>query len=286
MEYNLTSPETIKRLLARHGTDFSKSLGQNFIIDDSICPTMADCCGADKQSGVIEIGTGVGVLTRELARVAKKVVAVELDTSLFPVLSETLDGLDNVFVRNEDFLETDLERLIAEEFPGMNVFVCANLPYYITSPIITKLIGCNKIKSATLMVQKEAADRICAEVGSRNSGVLTVSVSYRAKAQKIFDVRKTSFMPSPKVDSSVIKLDILEKPCVEVMDEDFFFKVVSAAFSQRRKTAVNSLSSGLGIDKNTVSAVLSAMSLSPTIRPECLTLQQLVDLSEALKENL
>lgn len=283
MEYDLTSPETIKRLLARHGTDFSKSLGQNFIIDGTVCPRMAEFCGADKNCGVIEIGTGVGVLTRELSRVAGKVVAIELDTSLLPVLSETLDGCGNVFVVNADFLETDLAELTEREFPGMDVYVCANLPYYITSPIISKLTeNCGRIKAATLMVQKEAADRICADVGSRDSGVLTVSVNYRARAEKLFDVYRTSFLPSPKVDSSVIKLTMRGEPAVKVDNEKFFFRTVSAAFSQRRKTLVNSLSSVMKIDKSELNAVLEKMSLPLTVRPEALSMEQLAVLSDML----
>ena len=279
---NLTSPDTIKRLLSRHGTDFSKALGQNFIIDDTVCPRMAANCGVNKTSGVIEIGTGVGVLTRELSAVAGKVVAIELDTSLLPILAETLVDCHNVFVRNQDFLETDLQKLIDEEFPDMDVFVCANLPYYITSPIIMKLLEARaRIKSATLMVQQEAADRICASVGSRESGVLTVAVNFYAEAERLFQVNRTSFMPSPKVDSSVIKLTFKENT-VKVADEKQFFRVVKAAFSQRRKTAANSLSSGLSMPKEEITAVLEQCGLSPTIRPEVLTMDELVEISDIL----
>jgi|LSQX01.2.fsa_nt_gb 16S rRNA (adenine1518-N6/adenine1519-N6)-dimethyltransferase len=280
---NLTNPNEIRRLMKSHGVEFSKSLGQNFIIDESICPSMAKL--ADCESGVIEIGTGVGVLTRELSKISKKVVAIELDSSLLPILAKTLDGCDNVFVHNIDFLDCDLEKLINEEFGGEKVSVCANLPYYITSPIIMKILENRQlIKSATLMVQREVADRLTAEIGSRDSGALTVAVNFYATAEKLFDVDKTAFMPVPKVNSAVIKLNMLDSPAVDVADEKYFFKVVKAAFSQRRKTAVNSLSSGLAKDKIIIENALKKLNLPLTIRPEALSLAQLAALSGILSE--
>ena len=246
---------TIKDILSRHGFTFSKALGQNFLINPSVCPRMASCSGAGKGVGVIEVGPGIGVLTNELCQLADKVVAVELDKRLLPVLDETLAEYDNVKVVNADVLELDLNQLIKDEFDGLEVVVCANLPYYITSPVIMKLLEDRlPISAITVMVQKEAAQRICAEVGSRMSGAVTVSVNYYAKPQMLFGVSAGSFMPAPKVDSAVIRLDILKEPPVQA-DEGLFFAVVRAAFSQRRKVISNSLSAGLGKSKEEILAV-------------------------------
>ena len=237
----LTDIGTIKALLARHGFHFSKALGQNFIVNPSVCPRMADESGIDSESGVIEIGAGIGVLTAELAKRAKKVVCIELDSKLLPILDETLADFDNIEIINADVLKTDLAALIDEKFSGMPVYVCANLPYYITSPVIMTLLESRlPLKAVTVMVQREAAQRLCAPVGSRLSGAVTVAVDYYAEARKLFDVSAGSFMPAPKVDSSVIRLDIREKPGIEVSDEKLFFSMVHAAFSQRRKTASHS----------------------------------------------
>ncbi|MGN1418939.1 MAG: 16S rRNA (adenine(1518)-N(6)/adenine(1519)-N(6))-dimethyltransferase RsmA, partial [Acutalibacteraceae bacterium] len=236
---DLSDISVIKGILSKHGFTFSKALGQNFLINPSVCPKMAQMCGADEETGVIEIGPGIGVLTKELALRAKKVVCIELDERLLPVLDETLGEFDNVKIINGDILKIDLKKLIEEEFAGMKVVVCANLPYYITSPVIMRLLESKlPISAVTVMIQKEVADRLCAEAGSRNAGAITVSVNYFAKAQKLFDVSKGSFMPAPKVDSAVIKLDIKEKPDVFVSDEKKFFKMVKAAFAMRRKTAL------------------------------------------------
>lgn len=280
---NLSDPKTIKNLLARHGFGFSKALGQNFLIDENVCPTMAELSGIDKDSGVIEIGAGVGVLTVELAKRAKKVVSIELDSRLLPVLAETLADYPNAFVKNADVMKTDLHALIAEEFPDMKVYVCANLPYYITSPIIMLLLESRlPIEAITVMVQKEAADRLTAEVGSRESGAVTVAVSYYAESKKLFDVPREAFLPSPKVDSCVIRLDQRREPPIEIENEEFFFKTVRAAFSQRRKTAVNSIASGLGVDKAVVSSALEKINAEANIRPEKLSLDQLAQLSNIL----
>ena len=202
---------TIKDILTRHGFTFSKALGQNFLINPSVCPRMAELSGAGVGVGVIEIGPGIGVLTNELCRLAEKVVAVELDKRLLPVLDETLAEYDNVRIIHADVLELDLHQLIEDEFAGMEVVVCANLPYYITSPVVMKLLEDRlPITAVTVMVQKEAAQRICAEVGSRMSGAVTVSVNYYAKPQLLFGVSAGSCMPAPKVDSAVMRLDILK----------------------------------------------------------------------------
>lgn len=284
MDYNLTDIETIKKLLSRHGFTFSKALGQNFITDASVCPRMAALCGAKETDGVLEIGPGAGVLTVELAKIAKKVVSVELDARLLPVLAQTLEGRLNVEVLCRDILKTDLAALITEHFADCErVFVCANLPYYITSPVLTYLLesGC-PFAGITVMVQKEAAERLCAEVGSRDSGAITVAVRYRSEPELLFGVPKTAFTPPPKVDSSVIRLTPRSAPPVELRDEAFFFKTVKAAFSQRRKTAVNGLSSGLSLPKERILAALEQMGLPAAVRAETLTLGQFAALSDLL----
>lgn len=281
----LTDIGTIKALLARHGFHFSKALGQNFIVNPSVCPRMADESGIDSESGVIEIGAGIGVLTAELAKRAKKVVCIELDSKLLPILDETLADFDNIEIINADVLKTDLAALIEEKFGGMPVYVCANLPYYITSPVIMTLLESRlPLKAVTVMVQREAAQRLCAPVGSRLSGAVTVAVDYYAEARKLFDVSAGSFMPAPKVDSSVIRLDIREKPGIEVSDEKMFFSMVHAAFSQRRKTASNSISSGTGIPKAVVAEAIERCGFPPSVRAESMTAEQLAALCEALNE--
>lgn len=274
---------TIKDILSRHGFTFSKSLGQNFLINPSVCPRMAELSGAGRGVGVIEIGPGIGVLTNELCKLADKVVAIELDKRLLPVLDETLGEYDNLKIVNADVLETDLHKLIEEEFSGMEVVVCANLPYYITSPVIMKLLEDKlPISAITVMVQKEAAQRICAEVGSRQSGAVTVSVNYYAKPEMLFSVSAGSFMPAPKVDSAVIRLNVLDEPPVKVNDEKKFFSVIKASFSQRRKVISNSLSSGLSLDKSKTAEVLEKSGVPLNARAEKLSLQNFADIANNL----
>lgn len=283
--YNLTDIGTIKEILGRHGFHFSKSLGQNFIVNPSVCPRMAEESGIDGNCGVIEIGAGIGVLTAELAKRAKKVVVIEIDTKLLPILDETLKDFDNIEIINQDVLKTDLAALIKEKFDGMPVYVCANLPYYITSPVIMALLESRlPIEAVTVMVQKEAAQRICAPVGSRLSGAVTVAVDYYAHAQKLFDVSAGSFMPAPKVDSCVIRMDIRKTPEIEITDEDLFFRMVHAAFGQRRKTAANSISAGSGIPKDVVIKAIEECGFEPSVRAEGLTMQELAMLSEKISE--
>ncbi len=281
--YNLTDISTVKDILVRHGFHFSKALGQNFIINPSICPRMAEESGIDENCGVIEIGAGIGVLTAELAKRAKKVVVIEIDTKLLPILDETLKDFNNIEIVNQDVLKTDLAALIKEKFDGMPVYVCANLPYYITSPVIMTLLESRlPIEAITVMVQKEAAQRLCADVGSRLSGAVTVAVDYYAKAEKLFDVSAGSFMPAPKVDSSVIRMDIRKEPEIEITNEELFFKMVHAAFGQRRKTASNSISAGSGIPKDVVIKAIEECGFQPSVRAESLTMQELAMLSEKI----
>lgn len=285
--YTLTDISVIKRVMGEHGVTFSKGLGQNFLVNPTVCPRMADAVreSTEGKIGVLEIGAGVGVLTKELLERADKVVCVELDTRLFPVLNDTLAGYDNLTLVNEDILKADLQSIIKEHFEGMEVFVCANLPYYITSPVIMRLLEeklpFNKI---IVMVQREAGDRLCAKVGTRESGAVTVAVNYYAQAKKLFDVSRGSFMPAPNVDSCVIELDLTKRGDYKVTDEKVFFKMVKSAFAQRRKTILNSLSSGMGIEKAKISKAVELANLSPTARAEALTMEQLVELSNKICE--
>ena len=282
---NLTNISTVRDILERHGFSFSKGLGQNFIINPDICPKIAEMGNAAKGWGVIEVGTGIGVLTAELAKRADKVCAVEIDTRLMPILDETLADFDNIKIFNEDVMKCDLRKLIAEEFEGLDVAVCANLPYYITSPVIMLLLESRlPIKSITVMVQKEAAQRLCAKVGTRDSGAITVGVNYYGTAKTLFNVSRGSFMPAPNVDSAVIRIDLNKEHQLSEEDEKFFFKVVKSGFSQRRKTAANAVSSLMGTGKEQVYAALRAAGLSENARIEALKMEQLIAFAMELKK--
>lgn len=277
---NLSNISVIRDVLSRHGFSFSKGLGQNFLINPTVCPRMAEMGNAKPGWGIIEIGAGVGVLTAELARRADKVVCIEIDSRLLPVLDETLAEFDNIKIVNEDVLKVDLHRLIEQEFAGMPVAVCANLPYYITSPIIMNLLEAHlPIASLTVMVQKEAAARLCAEPGSREVGAVSIAVRYYSEPKILFQVSRGSFLPAPDVDSTVIRLDVRDRPPVEVGSEEQFFKVVRAAFSQRRKTLPNTLSAGLGIPKAQAIEMLEKAGIPTNLRAEQLTLDQFALLS-------
>lgn len=282
---NLTNIGTVRDILSRHGFSFSKGLGQNFIINPDICPKIAEYGNAQNGWGILEIGTGIGVLTAELAKRADRVAAVEIDTRLLPILDETLAEFDNVKIYNGDVMKADLRKIIADEFEGLNVAVCANLPYYITSPVITLLLESRlPIKSITVMVQKEAAQRLCAKVGSRESGAITVGVNYYGTVKSLFNVSRGSFMPSPNVDSAVIRIDLTNEPRLSADEEKFFFKVVKCGFSQRRKTVANALSSLMGLDKQTVYEALQAVGLPETARIEQLDMEQLIAFSRCLNK--
>lgn len=280
---DLSNINTIRAILSRHGFTFSKKLGQNFLINPTVCPRMAEACGAAAGTGVLEVGPGIGVLTTELAARADKVCAVELDSRLLPVLSETLAEHHNVHVVQGDVMELDLHTLLKQEFGDLKIAVCANLPYYITSPVIMKLLQDRlPVDSLTVMVQKEAAERLCAEPGTRACGAVSAAVWYYAEPDLLFPVGRGSFLPSPNVDSAVIHLRVRQKPPVEVADEAFFFRLIKAAFGQRRKAAANSISAGLSVPKNSVQAALQSMSLPEKLRAEQFTLEQFAELSNAL----
>ncbi len=272
----LTDPKTIKEVLSKNGFSFKKSLGQNFLINPSVCPKMAESAIQNGEEAVIEIGPGIGVLTAELAKRTKNVVCIEIDERLRSVLPETLSEFDNVEIIFGDCMKLDIMKIIEERFKGKKVSVCANLPYYITSPIIMMLLE-NRlpITSITVMVQKEAADRICADVGSRDAGAVTVAVNYYSQPDVLFNVSRGSFMPPPNVDSSVIRLDVRPESPIKLSDEQGFFDFVRAAFGQRRKTLVNSVSALGRWSKDSVRNALLSAGLPETVRAEALTMEQL-----------
>ena len=281
--HRLSDPSAVKALLARHGFTFSKSLGQNFLINPSVCPRMADACGAGPGVGVLEIGPGIGVLTVELAQRAEKVVSIELDKRLLPVLAETLAPYGNARVINGDVLKVDLQTLLREEFPGMEVVVCANLPYYITSPVIMRLLEERlPIAALTVMVQKEAAQRLCAQPGTRACGAVSVAVQYYAEPGVLFQVSRGSFLPPPNVDSAVIRLDVRAQPPIAVPEERRFFSMVKAAFGQRRKTILNAVSAGLSLPKERIAAACEEAGVAPGARAEQLNMEQLAARCRAL----
>ena len=284
MNYNLCDINTVTALLKRHGFKFSKSLGQNFIIDEEICPAIAEALNADRKTAVLEIGPGIGVLTKELCRVAGKVVSVELDKRLFPVLEETLGDFGNFTLVEGDFMKLDLAELIEKEFSGYDkIKVCANLPYYITSPVIMTLLESRlPIDEIVVMVQREAAQRLCAEAGTKECGAVSAAIQYYGNAEILFEVGRESFMPSPKVDSAVIRITPIADKGYGIDNEKAFFALVKAAFSQRRKTAVNSVSATLGIPKDKVTEALRELSLDENIRAEKLTMENFAGLTKRL----
>lgn len=279
----LTDRAYVRELLERHGFTFSKAMGQNFLINPSVCPRMAEESGAADDVGVIEIGPGIGVLTFELAKRAKKVICIELDERLLPILDETLSGKDNVEIIHGDVLKVDLEKIIAEKFEGMRVVICANLPYYITTPILMRLLESKlKIEAITVMVQKEAAERLCAPPGTRECGAISAAIMYYSVPRQVFSVSAGSFIPAPNVDSAVIRLDVRKTPPVTVLDEATLFSVVRGAFSQRRKTALNALSSSLGIDKSTLTKCFEEAGADVSLRAEKLTLDMFAGIADAV----
>ncbi len=284
---NLTNINVIKNIMERHGFSFSKSLGQNFLVNPSVCPKIAEMGNASEGWGVLEIGAGIGVLTNELAKRADKVAVIEIDGRLIPILKETLAEHNNIEVINEDVMKADLAGIIKENFAGLKVAVCANLPYYITSPVIMLLLESRlPIDSITVMVQKEAGKRICAGMGTREAGAVTAAVRYYSEPKMLFDVSRGSFMPAPNVDSCVIRLDVRKEPAVHVKDEKLFFRTVRGAFSQRRKNLANSLSSSLGMPKELVSAAIAEAGLAENVRPEQLSLEELAAVSDSIAKYL
>ena len=282
---NLCDIETIRAVLGRHGFHFSKSLGQNFLTDITVPERIAEMSGARETGNVVEVGPGMGCLTAELCRRAEHVVSVELDRALLPVLAETMAEFDNFEVVQGDVLALDLAALCREKFGEGRAVACANLPYYITSPILMRLLEEKlPIRNITVMVQKEAAQRLCAAPGTRDAGAISYAMAYYAEPKLLFSVQPGSFYPAPKVTSAVIRLDVREKPAVTVPngDEAAFFALIRAAFSQRRKTAANAIANGLHLPKAQVIYALQAAGLDERSRPEQLTLENYCALQTAL----
>ena len=281
----LTDLSTIRNLCARYDFALSKGFGQNFIINPGICPRIAEEAGIGPGWGALEVGPGIGVLTEQLCKRADKVVSIEVDKRLPPLLEETMADYDNFKLVLNDVLKVDLKALLADEFGDKPVAVCANLPYYITSPILMRLLEEKlPIENITVMVQKEAAQRLCAASGTRDAGAISYAVAYYAEPKLLFTVQPGSFYPAPKVTSAVIRLNVRKTPAVEVPngDEKAFFALIRAAFSQRRKTAANAISNGLQLPKAAVLSALEAAHLDPRSRPEQLTLQDYCALLAAL----
>ncbi len=278
----LTDRSAVKELINRHGFSFSKSLGQNFIINPSVCPRIAEEGGCKKGVSALEIGAGIGVLTKELAKRCDKVLCVEIDKKLKPLLDESLEGYENIEFVFEDVLKTDLKRLISEKLSG-EIVVCANLPYYITSPVIMKILEERlPVKTVTVMVQKEAAERLCAIDGSRECGAVSYSVRYYSSPEILFKVSKSSFIPQPNVDSAVIRLHVKNNlPVSDPEIERSLFKIIRASFSQRRKKILNPLSSA-GFLKSDIIKTFSDCGINPDLRPEQLTLDDFIKLNYEL----
>ncbi|MGN0683696.1 MAG: 16S rRNA (adenine(1518)-N(6)/adenine(1519)-N(6))-dimethyltransferase RsmA [Oscillospiraceae bacterium] len=278
----LTDIGEIKRLFALAGFSFNKSLGQNFLINPSVCPKIAELGGCGSGVCALEIGTGVGVLTRELAERCDKVVAVEIDEKLKPILAETLADYPNTEVVFADVMQTDLAALIEEKFHGSETVICANLPYYITSPIIMRVLESRlPVKSLTVMVQKEAADRLCAAPGTRECGAISYAVRYFSTPKLLFKVGRGSFMPSPNVDSAVIRLDISSEKKLPENEEQMMFRLIRAGFSQRRKQLVNPVSAELKLPKAEAAQLLERIGIKPTARAEEFTLEDYMNLAKA-----
>ncbi len=282
---NLTHPSELKGLLERHGFAFSKSLGQNFLIDENVLNKILDAANLDNDTCALEIGPGAGTLTRKLAEHAKKALAIEIDRALIPVLAESLADFTNVTLVNQDVMEVDLPALTQETFGDAPFCVVANLPYYITTPIIMGLLESNlPVKTMTVMVQKEVADRMIAKPGSKEYGALSVAVQYHTNPKLVCKAEPHCFMPQPKVASAVISLEVLSQPLAEVADEKQFFRIVKSAFGQRRKTLCNALvnSPYLSLEKEKVQKALETMGLDAGIRGERLSVEEFAQLSNLL----
>ncbi|MBS5145479.1 MAG: 16S rRNA (adenine(1518)-N(6)/adenine(1519)-N(6))-dimethyltransferase RsmA [Butyricicoccus pullicaecorum] len=276
--------QEIKAILARHGFHFSKSLGQNFLTEQWVPNQIAESCGVDTASCVLEVGPGMGCLTVELSKRAEKVVSIEIDRTLFPVLSETLADCPNTEIVEGDVLKIDLKALCTQKFSGRTVYACANLPYYITTPAIAALLDSGAFAGITIMVQKEVAERICAPAGIGDASAFSIYIQYHAKAEYLFDVPRDCFVPQPKVDSAVIRLTPLPEPAVSVSNENLFFDIVHAAFNQRRKTLVNAMGSLFRskLNKEELTKLVTDCGLDARIRGERLTLSDYAKLTDAV----
>ncbi|TYS61769.1 16S rRNA (adenine(1518)-N(6)/adenine(1519)-N(6))-dimethyltransferase RsmA [Sutcliffiella horikoshii] len=287
MHKDIATPKRTKEILDKYGFSFKKSLGQNFLIDTNILRNIVEYGEVSEKTAAIEIGPGIGALTEQIAKRAGKVFAFEIDQRLLPILEDTLSPYDNVTVIHKDILKADVTELIGEELKAFEeVRVVANLPYYVTTPIIMKLLQEGlPLKSITVMLQKEVAERMAAKPGSKEYGSLSIAVQYYTQAETVMIVPKTVFVPQPNVDSAVIRLVVREEPPVRVKDEDFFFEVVRASFGQRRKTILNNLTSNLPdgkVKKQGIEAALANTSIDPRRRGETLSIEEFGALSDEL----
>lgn len=282
---SLGIPKNTIEVLQKHRFNIQKRYGQNFLIDPAVLERVVSAAEIGREDCVLEIGPGIGTMTQYLAESAGKVIAVEIDKNLMPILAETLAEYDNVSVMNEDILKVDVQRIVREQNGGKPVKVVANLPYYITTPIIMGLLeGHVPLESITVMVQKEVADRMLVGPGTKDYGALSLAVQYYARPEIVANVPPNCFLPRPGVSSAVIRLTRYEEPPVRVADEKKMFALIRASFNQRRKTLANGLSNapGLGLTRQRVTETLEEMQLSPTIRGEALTLEQFAQLSDRL----
>ena len=283
---NLCDMRTVKQVMQMFSLSFHKEFGQNFLINRAVVENTAENCCDDFGSTILEIGPGIGTLTREIAARYRDVICLEIDTALIPVLKFTLEEFDNVTVYNEDVMQANLEELLAKDFEAHPVTVCANLPYYITSPILMKLLESRlPFESITVMVQEEVADRLCAKAGSKAYGAITAVVNYYGSAEKLIRVPADRFVPAPKVDSAVIRITLWkDKPC-KPKSEDMLFRTIKAAFGQRRKTLANALGTGFSeLSKDQIKDVIAQISPDPNVRGERLDVAQFTTLSDLLFE--
>ena len=280
---DLTNYNEIRELLARHNFRFSKALGQNFLTASWVPEQIAEAAGLDEHTGVLEIGPGIGCLTEQLSGRAGKVVAVELDKALMPLLSETLSGCDNTVVVFSDILKTDLKEITEGDFAGLRPVVCANLPYNVTSPVLTKLVTSELFDSVTVMIQREVARRICAGAGEADYSSFGILMNWYMETELLFDVPPSCFVPQPKVTSTVIRMTRRQSRPAQVRDEKLLFALIRASFNQRRKTLVNAVSSGVPqISKELMEQTLAECGMDPRIRGETLSVERFAALSDAL----
>lgn len=280
---DLCDLNTIRLLLGRHGFRFSRSMGQNFLIEGWVPDGLVEGAGVSLQNGVLEIGPGIGPLTMRLSNAATKVVAVELDRSLLPVLAETLAGRNNVEIIPGDILKLDIGALLDEKFSGLTPMACANLPYNITTPVLSALIDSRRFAQIAVMIQREVALRICAAPGTAEYGAFSIYCQYHTAPELLFDVGPECFVPAPKVTSSVVRMTPRHMPPIAVQDEKRFFRLVKAAFGQRRKTLLNALAAGLGgVERDSIRAAILSCGLPEDIRGERLGIPEFAALTAAL----